>query len=95
MRQEIMERIMQKQEWLHYLRNEPIWYRLLSRNPDHFGQFERASLHFHKKTLPHHVERVSDSIQLATTLFSLMNAQVSSNSGNAAGDSEAEQKKDQ
>ncbi|PAQ14525.1 hypothetical protein CD798_10735 [Bacillaceae bacterium SAOS 7] len=77
MRQEVMGKINNNKEWLAYLRKEPIWYRLLSRNPYDLEKFERASLHYYKKTFPHQVERVNDGLLLASALFSMMNSQIS------------------
>ncbi len=75
-----MEKINHNKEWLAYLRKEPIWYRLLSRNPYDFDKFERASLHYYKKTFPHQVERVNDGVLLASALLSMMNSQMASSS---------------
>lgn len=82
MRTDIMKKIQEDKDLLIYLRQEPKWYRLLGRNPYDYSTFERGSLNFHKKTLPHHVERVSGGLQMASLLLSMLQSQSSSaNSG--------------
>ncbi|RJS62084.1 YlbE-like family protein [Bacillus sp. PK3_68] len=75
MRQEIMEKIRTNKEWRNYLRKEPSWYRLLSRNPYQIEEFERASLQFYKKTFPDRLGRLNDGIQMASALMYMMQSQ--------------------
>ncbi|MBM7647245.1 hypothetical protein JOC78_000166 [Bacillus ectoiniformans] len=75
MRMDIMKKIQDDKDLLVYLRHEPKWYRLLGRNPYDYSTFERGSLNFHKKTIPHHVERVNGGLQMASLLLSMLQSQ--------------------
>ncbi|GLY10601.1 YlbE-like family protein [Bacillus badius] len=77
MRQELMEKIRSNKEWHDYLRREPSWYRLLSRDPYQIEAFERASLQFYKKTFPDRISRLNDSLQMASALMYMMQSQFS------------------
>lgn len=84
MRKEIMERIKSNKEWQDYLRKEPSWYRLLSRDPYQIENFERSSLQFYKKTFPERLGRFNDSLQMASALMYMMQSQFSQPAPEAA-----------
>lgn len=88
MRQEVIEKIRNNKEWLNYLRKEPSWYRLLSRDPYQIEKFERASLQFYKKTFPDRLGRFNDSLQMASALMYMMQSQFSQPAAEAAEQSE-------
>ncbi|MEM5593678.1 YlbE-like family protein [Niallia circulans] len=48
MRQNIKEYIAQNAELQQFIREQPQWYRELSRNPNQLEVFEIASLHYYK-----------------------------------------------
>ena len=78
MRQNIKEYIAQNAELQQFIREQPQWYRQLSRNPNQLEVFEIASLHYYKKTIPDHVEKFSNGVQMASmmvSMFQAMNAQ--------------------
>ncbi|KRG09852.1 hypothetical protein ACA29_22090 [Lederbergia galactosidilytica] len=76
MRQEVMQYIYTKQELKQFLREQPQWYRKLSREPELLEQFEIASLHYFKKTIPHRVERFSfsNNMQMASMMMNMFQA---------------------
>ncbi|KAB7669289.1 YlbE-like family protein [Bacillus sp. B1-b2] len=78
MRQNVKEYISQSQELQQFLREQPYWYRSLSRNPNELEAFEVASLQYYKKTIPDHVQKFSNGVQMASmmvSMFQAMNAQ--------------------
>lgn len=77
MRQEIIDYLNQNADLQKFVREQPIWYRKLSRNPHDLQKLEISSLHYYKKTIPHQVEKFSQSVQMASmmmSMFQMMNA---------------------
>lgn len=78
MRREIIDYLGQSKELQQFIREQPYWYRKLSRNPTEIQLLEVASLHYHKKTIPHKVEKFTNGVQMASmmmSMFQAMNAQ--------------------
>ncbi|WP_147531890.1 YlbE-like family protein [Bacillus marasmi] len=78
MRQEIIDYLNQNAEIQKFVREQPIWYRKLSRNPRDLQKLEISSLHYYKKTIPHQVEKFSQGVQMASmmvSMFQMMNSQ--------------------
>lgn len=71
MRKDIMDYIQSDSDLLRFLREQPIWYRKLCRNPMDFEAFQIAALNYHRKTIPHHVEKFSNGVQMASMMMSL------------------------
>lgn len=74
MRMDMMEYIKADPDLIKFLREQPIWYRKLGRNPEHLQAFQISSLHYHRKTIPHKVEKFSNSVQMASMMMSLFQA---------------------
>lgn len=74
MRKEIREYLQQSKDLQQYVREQPRWYRTLSRNPTEISQLEVASLQYHKKTIPHRVEKFSNGVQMASMMISMFQA---------------------
>lgn len=72
MRQEVMQYIYSKNELKQFLREQPSWYRKLSREPTSLEEFEIASLHYFKKTIPHRVEKFSNSLHMASMMMNML-----------------------
>jgi hypothetical protein len=78
MRKDVYIYLKQNKELLTFVHEQPIWYRKLTRDPSQLQAMEIASLHYYKKTIPHHVEKLSSGVQMASMMFSmfqLMNTQ--------------------
>lgn len=78
MRREIIDYVGQRKELKQFIREQPHWYRKLSRNPAEFQSLEVASLHYYRKTIPHKVEKFTNGVQMASmmmSMFQAMNAQ--------------------
>ncbi|GAA0338821.1 hypothetical protein GCM10008967_31380 [Bacillus carboniphilus] len=74
MRSEIYDLIKQNPDWTKFIREQPIWYRKLMRNPRAWEEFEIAGLHYLRKTIPHKVEQFSNSVQMASMMMSMFQA---------------------
>lgn len=71
MRREVFEYLEQQNELKRFVREQPLWYRKLSRNPYDLQALEVASLHYYKKTIPHQVEKFSNGVQMASMMYSM------------------------
>jgi hypothetical protein len=69
MRKEVMDYLDGQRDLKQFIREQPHWYRKLSRNPYDLEALEIASLHFYKRTIPHQVEKFSNSVQMASMMF--------------------------
>ncbi|MDF2858773.1 MAG: hypothetical protein K0Q87_4624 [Neobacillus sp.] len=69
MRRELFEFLNDKKELKKFVREQPLWYRKLSRNPYDLQSLEIESLHYYKKTIPHQVEKFSNNVQMASMMF--------------------------
>jgi hypothetical protein len=69
MRRELFEFLNEKKELKKFVREQPLWYRKLSRNPYDLQSLEIESLHYYKKTIPHQVEKFSNNVQMASMMF--------------------------
>lgn len=74
MRMDMMEYIKADPDLIKFLREQPNWYRKLGRNPNDLQAFQISSLHYHGKTIPHKVEKFSNSVQMASMMMSLFQA---------------------
>lgn len=62
----------EKKELKQFVREQPLWYRKLSRNPYDLQSLEIASMHYYKRTLPDHVDKFSNSVQMASMMFHML-----------------------
>jgi hypothetical protein len=70
----IYEYLLKNPDLLHFVRMNPVWYRILSRNPEQISQLEKAAKYFYGKTFPQRMEKVSSQMQFISMLLSLSNA---------------------
>ncbi|KZZ82974.1 MULTISPECIES: YlbE-like family protein [Bacillaceae] len=71
MRQEIQEYIQSKPEITKFIREQPQWYRKLSRNPQALEEMNLAMMNYYQKTIPHKVAQFSNSIQMASMMLGM------------------------
>ncbi|MET3686281.1 hypothetical protein ABIC37_001792 [Priestia megaterium] len=69
MRKDIYDYMQSRPKLNDFVREQPMWYRRLSRNPEELEKFELESKHYYKQTIPHKVEKFSNSIQMANMMF--------------------------
>ncbi|BDG35023.1 hypothetical protein HT574_02495 [Parageobacillus sp. VR-IP] len=74
MRKEVMQYIRQKKMLQSFIREQPRWYRLLSRYPHKLPSFELEALHYYKQTIPHKVEKIANSLQMASLMLHMFQA---------------------
>lgn len=66
-----MEYIQADPDLLNFLHEQPIWYRKLSRNPSELQSFQISAMNYHRKTIPHQVEKFSNGVQMASMMMGL------------------------
>jgi len=71
MRRELIEYLEQQKDLKQFVREQPQWYRKLSRNPYDLQSLEIASLHYYKKTIPDQVNKFSNGVQMAAMMYSM------------------------
>jgi hypothetical protein len=74
MRKDVYLYLEQHKELMAFLREQPIWYRKLTRDPNKLQNMEIESLHYYKKTIPHHVAKFSNGVQMASMMMSMFQA---------------------
>ncbi|MBS4189098.1 YlbE-like family protein [Bacillus sp. FJAT-49705] len=74
MRREIIDYLERNQELQSFIREQPQWYRRLSRNPYDLQALEVTSLNYYRKTIPHKVEKFTNGVQMATMMMSMFQA---------------------
>ncbi|MGG3562039.1 YlbE-like family protein [Neobacillus rhizosphaerae] len=79
MRREVLDYLENQKDLKKFVREQPYWYRKLSRNPYDLQSLEIASLHYYKKTIPHQVEKFSNSVQMASMMYSMFQAMKNQN----------------
>jgi hypothetical protein len=68
-RQEIYELLQSQEDLKRFIREQPIWYRRLTRNPADVEAFELAMLHHYKKTIPDRVVKFQNQVQMASLMI--------------------------
>lgn len=74
MRRDVLEYLERQKDLKQFVREQPHWYRKLSRNPYDLQSLEVASLHYYKKTIPDQVEKFSNSVQMASMMYAMFQA---------------------
>jgi hypothetical protein len=59
------------EDLLKFIREQPYWYRKLSRGPLEVESFELAMMQHYKKTIPDRVNKLQSQVQLATFLVDI------------------------
>jgi hypothetical protein len=71
MRKEVQEHIRANKELQQFIREQPHWFRKLSRNPHELESLEIAMMNYYQKTIPHRVQQFSNSIQMASMMIGM------------------------
>ena len=74
MRKEIQEQIRSNKELQKFIREQPQWFRKLSRNPNDLESLEMEMMNYYQKTIPHKVQQFSNSIQMASMMIGMFQA---------------------
>ncbi|KKI93761.1 hypothetical protein WQ54_01535 [Bacillus sp. SA1-12] len=74
MRKEVQEHIRANKERQNFLREQPIWFRKLSRNPTDLESLELNMMNYYQKTIPHKVQQFSNSVQMASMMIAMFHS---------------------
>ncbi len=79
MRKDVSEYLEQRKDLKQFIREQPLWYRKLTRNPYDLQSLEIASLHYYQRTIPHQVEKFSNGVQMASMMFHMFQSMQNQN----------------
>lgn len=79
MRREIQNYLGTRPDLTRFVRENPNWYRLLTRNPEKIYEIEQQSRIFYGKTFPQKIDRIQQKVQLAQMLMSIMDGMSNEN----------------
>lgn len=71
MRAELLEYIRSDEDLERYIREQPYWYRKLSRDPGEKEAFELAALQYFKKTIPDKVAKFQNQLSVASLMIDM------------------------
>lgn len=71
MRAELYDFIQSNDDLKRFIREQPIWYRRLTRNPQEVEKFEIAMMNHYKKTIPDKVGKLQNQVQMASFLLEM------------------------
>ncbi|MFD3448019.1 YlbE-like family protein [Microbacteriaceae bacterium 4G12] len=71
MRRELVDYLQSKEELQKFIREQPYWYRKLSRNPSERETFELAAMHYYKKTIPDRVSKFQNQLAMASVMVEM------------------------
>ncbi|MEH7354846.1 YlbE-like family protein [Neobacillus drentensis] len=74
MRREVLDYLERQKDLKQFVREQPLWYRKLTRNPEDLQSLEIASLHHYKKTIPDQIEKFSNNVQMASMMYNMFQA---------------------
>ncbi|MBP3952154.1 YlbE-like family protein [Bacillus suaedae] len=72
MRVEVQQFLAERQELRYFIRQNPNWYRKLSRDPSQVAILEKEANQFYGRTLPQRVEKVQNSLSLAMMMIEML-----------------------
>ncbi|MDG4655810.1 YlbE-like family protein [Ectobacillus antri] len=71
MRKEIMDYVQSQEDLQKFIREQPYWYRKLSRSPDERDNFELAALQYYQKTIPDRVAKFQNQLAMASIMVDM------------------------
>lgn len=71
MRKDVLDFLQSDEEYIKFIRQQPKWYRKLSRNPELIEDFRLASLEFFGKTIPQRVDKLQNQVQMASFMIDM------------------------
>lgn len=69
MRKEVIHYIQSKKMLQKFIREQPRWYRTLARDPNKLQAFELAALQYYEQTITHKVEKIANSLGIASLML--------------------------
>ncbi|MCH1623905.1 YlbE-like family protein [Fredinandcohnia quinoae] len=71
MRKETYTYIENNKQLRKFIRENPMWYRKLTRNPTDIQLIEHASKEYFQKTFPHRIQQFNHSLELASFMIQM------------------------
>lgn len=71
MRRELVEFLQSREDLQKFIREQPHWYRRLSRSPDERETFELAALQYYRKTIPDRVAKFQNQLAMASIMIEM------------------------
>ena len=93
MRKDVLEFLQSEEDYIKFIRQQPRWYRKLSRNPELTNEFRLASLEFFGKTIPQRVDKLSNQVQMASFMIDMFQVLKEQNVQSSASDDESNEDK--
>ncbi|MCP8970270.1 YlbE-like family protein [Ectobacillus ponti] len=81
MRRELMEFVQSKEDLQRFIREQPHWYRKLSRDPSGREDFELAALQYYRKTIPDQVNKFQNQLSMAAIMLEMFQYMRQQNTG--------------
>ncbi|MGN1401831.1 MAG: YlbE-like family protein [Bacillus sp. (in: firmicutes)] len=72
MRQDVYEWIAENEDYVKYLRMQPMWYRRLMRNPQDAEKFGTEAIYHFKKSVPDRVSQLTNGVQVASMMLNML-----------------------
>ncbi|WP_243386695.1 YlbE-like family protein [Bacillus kexueae] len=76
MRQELYNYIQSNQDLRRFIREQPHWYRKLTRDPKQIENMQIEMMNYYQKTIPHRVSGFSQSLQLVEMMIGMMGSAI-------------------
>ena len=95
MRKDVLDFLQSDEEYIKFIRQQPKWYRKLTRNPELVEEFRLASLEFFGKTIPQRVDKLQNQVQMASfmiDMFQVLKEQQGQNSTTDSAESNNDEK---
>lgn len=72
MREEVQAYLSTRPDLNFFIRNQPVWYRRLSREPYALKECELASKQFFGQTFPQKVDRFQNQLNMVNSMLAMM-----------------------
>jgi hypothetical protein len=69
MRRDVLEHLYANEDLIKFVREQPQWYRKLTRDPEDIEALEIAALQYFKKSIPDRVGQLYSNVQLASLML--------------------------
>lgn len=76
MRKDLYDFIQSNPDLKKFIREQPHWYRKLTRNPEQMKNMQIEMMNYYQKTIPHKVSGFSQSLQLVEMMIGMMGSAI-------------------
>ncbi|MFS0861361.1 YlbE-like family protein [Fredinandcohnia sp. 179-A 10B2 NHS] len=71
MRKETLDYIQSNKQLQSFIRENPIWYRRLTRNPNDLQRMQIEAREYYKQTFPHKIKKFNNSLEMASFMLQM------------------------